>query len=110
VLGGQLTAGDTVGIFASFDEATTSGGPETHLLFHKVLITSIQGAPVADEAAAGDAPPVPAGTMLVTFAQPPADAEKTVFAAEFGAIWLSRENADADEGGTRVVTQNGFFS
>jgi pilus assembly protein CpaB len=112
VLGGRLTAGDTVGIFASFEDGTSSGGPETHLLFHKVLITSIQGAPVVDEAdaTATDAPPVPAGTMLVTFAQSPADAEKTVFAAQFGTIWLSKESTDADEGGTRVVTQNGFFS
>jgi pilus assembly protein CpaB len=110
VVGGQLTAGDTVGVFVSFDSGTASGGPETHLLFHKVLITTIQGAPVVDEAAAAGAPPVPAGSMLVTFAQSPADAEKTVFAAQFGTIWLSKESADADEDGTRVVTQNGFFS
>jgi pilus assembly protein CpaB len=111
VVGGQLTAGDTVGVFVSFEEGTAGGGPETHLLFHKVLITAIQGAPVStDETTASDAPPVPDGTMLVTFAQSPADAEKTVFAAQFGTIWLSKESADADEGGTRVVTQNGFFS
>jgi pilus assembly protein CpaB len=111
VVGGQLTAGDTVGVFVSFEEGSAGGGPETHLLFHKVLITTIQGAPAAAaDATASDAPPVPAGTMLVTFAQSPADAEKTVFAAQFGTIWLSKESADADEGGTRVVTQNGFFS
>ena len=112
VLGGQLTAGDTVGVFVSFDSGTDSGGPETHLLFHKVLITTIQGAPVVDEAtaASSSAPPVPAGSLLITFAQSPADAEKTVFAAQFGTIWLSKESAEADEDGTRVVTQNGFFS
>ena len=42
--------------------------------------------------------------MLVTLALSSPQVEQVVFAAEFGHIWLTAENADADESGTRVVT------
>lgn len=99
VVGGQVKAGDFVGVFASFDQGP-GDKPATELVFHRVLVTSIQGAPIATEAtgeeeAAPGAPPVPEGAMLVTLAQDAADAEKTVFAAEFGRIWLSKQPEDA---------------
>ncbi|WP_035930137.1 Flp pilus assembly protein CpaB [Kocuria rosea] len=100
VVGGQIKAGDFVGVFASFDEGP-GDKPATELVFHRVLVTSVQGAPVPaepseeEEEAAPDAPPVPEGAMLVTLAQDAADAEKTVFAAEFGRIWLSNQPVDA---------------
>ncbi|WP_426118983.1 Flp pilus assembly protein CpaB [Kocuria sp. LHG3120] len=100
VVGGQIKAGDFVGVFASFDQGP-GDKPATELVFHRVLVTSIQGAPVVaaeasgEEEAAPDAPPVPEGAMLVTLAQDAADAEKTVFAAEFGRIWLSNQPVDA---------------
>ena len=100
MVGGQVKAGDFVGVFASFDQGP-GDKPATELVFHRVLVTSIQGAPVAaaetsgEEEAAPGAPPVPEGAMLVTLAQDAADAEKTVFAAEFGRIWLSNQPVDA---------------
>ncbi|MCC5782364.1 Flp pilus assembly protein CpaB [Kocuria sp. CCUG 69068] len=99
VVGGQVKAGDFVGVFASFDQGP-GDKPATELVFHRVLVTSIQGAPVAAEASGEEeatpgAPPVPEGAMLVTLAQDAADAEKTVFAAEFGRIWLSNQPVDA---------------
>lgn len=113
LVGGQLSAGDTVGIFVSFTEGAGYDGPTTHLVFQKVLITSIQGAPVEpagkEAAAASAAPPVPAGAMLITLARPAADAKKIVFAAEFGSIWLSKEPATSTEDGTTVVTKDGFY-
>lgn len=110
VVGGQLAAGDTVGVFASFDSGTS--GPTTQLVFHKVLVTSVQGAPAAAEGkdgTAATAPPVPAGAMLVTLARKAPDAEKLVFTAEFGSIWLSKEPEEAAEGGTRVITKDGVY-
>lgn len=99
VVGGQIKAGDHVGLFASFDQGP-GDKPATELVFHRVLVTSVQGAPAAAEAggdeAAADAPPVPEGTMLVTLAQDGKDSEKTVFAAEFGTLWLSKMSADAE--------------
>lgn len=106
VVGGRLVPGDTVGVFASF-ESGPDDEPRTRLVFHKVLVTSVQGAPAAAEEAeeeASDAPPVPEGAMLVTLAQNAADAEKTVFAAEFGTVWLSKQPEDAvqNSSGTRM--------
>lgn len=103
VVGGQVKAGDFVGVFASFEKGP-GDKPATELVFHRVLVTSVQGAPVAAETEgaeasgeedAPDAPPVPEGAMLVTLAQDGADSEKTVFAAEFGTIWLSKQPEDA---------------
>lgn len=106
VVGGQVKAGDFVGVFASFEKGP-GDKPATEMVFHRVFVTSVQGAPVATEAAEGeqasDAPPVPEGAMLVTLAQDGADSEKTVFAAEFGTIWLSKQSEDAkwnDDGAT----------
>ena len=114
VVGGQLDAGDTVGIFVSFPEGD-DGAPRTTLEFHNVLVTAVQGAPVAaapadpadpaDPAAEGvegaedpnAAPPVPEGTILLTLAVDAAQAEEIVFASQFGTVWLSNEPEDALE-------------
>ena len=45
----------------------------------------------------------PSGALLVTLALSSPEVEQVVFAAEFGHIWLTAENADADESGTRIV-------
>lgn len=73
----------------------------------------MQGAPSlaapAEEGAAtagNEAPAVPEGSMLVTFAVNADTAEKIVYASEFGRIWLSLEPEDAEEndnGATRGV-------
>ena len=46
----------------------------------------------------------PSNELLVTLALSSPEVEQVVFAAEFGHIWLTAENADADENGTRIVT------
>ena len=106
--GGRITAGDAVGIFISFP-ASGSTPAMTHLVFQKVLVTAVQGAPAqattnkpgsTDTGAAA-----PTGSELVTFALSAADAEKVVFSAQYGSIWLSKEPAGADESGTGNVTQ-----
>lgn len=115
VAGGQLAAGDTVGIIISLDGQLngTPPGPVTHMTMQKVLVTAVQGA--AAKAApstgsgdkAGSTPSTaPTGTVMVTVARKAPDVEKIVFAAEFGKIWLSKEPASADEKGTRQVTKD----
>jgi pilus assembly protein CpaB len=150
-VGGNLAAGDTVGVVISFDPfdldvaeiepgatgvpvgqsdgsdagddesgdsgETTADGPDktpnmTHLTFHKVLVTAVQfdeqeSLGTSDEDESSDAEPVersPSHDLLVTLALPAPGVEQVVFAAEFGRIWLTLENADADEDGTRIVT------
>jgi pilus assembly protein CpaB len=106
-LGGQVAPGDTVGVFISMDDGH-EGGPTTHLVLHKVLVTGVQGAP-ASAADDGDedndeqaAPAVPDGRLLVTLATRAPAAERLVFAAEHGSVWLSSEPGDAGEDGTRI--------
>lgn len=99
MIGGNIAAGSTVGIFASFDKGAIKEHPEeasTQRVFHKVLITRLQRADAATEPAE-DGQALPAGTMLVTAAVNDRDASKIVFASEFGRIWLTNEPKDATE-------------
>ena len=98
VLGGTLQAGDTVGMFISYDtggEPTTGPIPATKLQFHKVLVTRL-GTGAATDGAGQDAQSNSGSTLLITIAQSGKDAVRTVHAIEFGTIYLSKENADTD--------------
>ncbi|WP_104524020.1 Flp pilus assembly protein CpaB [Blastococcus atacamensis] len=102
-VGGRLTAGDTVGVLVSLSDA------RTHAVLHQVLVTQVQGAPVAAPAAEGTqtassgAGPAPTSSLMVTLAVTAAQAEAVVFGMEHGALWLSLEPAEADTSGTEVV-------
>jgi pilus assembly protein CpaB len=109
VVGGKLQAGDTVGVFLSLEEGTDEQGPSSHLTLHKVLVTDVQGLAVAAEESADASAPVPANNVLVTLAVSVADAEKIVFAQEFGRTWLSKEPETADEKGSRVLDKEGLY-
>jgi pilus assembly protein CpaB len=117
-VGGSLSVGDTVGVVLSFDPFDLPGTDDqsantTHLTFHKVVVTAVQfaegegaTATTDDEDTDGDtaAEPAPTSQVLVTLALSSPQVEQIVFGAEFGHIWLTAENADADESGTRIVT------
>lgn len=114
VVGGVLTPGATVSIAASFD-ADGPKGAETHIIFHKVLVTNVQltgtvnstdntsDAKTADSTKPGEAP---TSQLLVTLALDGPSVERLVFTSEFGHVWLSIEPKDANEGGTQVVTRD----
>lgn len=122
VVGGKITAGDTVGVFLSVDDkGTNSSG--TQLTFHKVLVTAAQfsngsAAKSQDTAAKEDAGK---GTLaskksdtsndiyLITLARNSADAERIIFATEFGKVYLSKEPANATEATSGVVTSARLF-
>lgn len=114
-LGGSIAAGDTVGVFMSFD-AKETGGEEgsgqqvsmTHLTLHKVPVVRVEGAYVAPPSRAQDdeedaAEQTAEDTIFVTLAMPAPDAERLVFGMEWGEIWLSYEPENADENGTQEV-------
>jgi pilus assembly protein CpaB len=122
VVGGTLSAGDTVGVFLSMeDSAAKSGG--TQLTFHKVLVTAAQfsngsaakpqeasteekstgGALASKKDASSD------DIYLITLARNSADAEKIIFATEFGSVYLSKEPANAVEGTSGVVNTGRLF-
>ena len=122
VVGGKISAGDAVGVFLSAD-AAAGGVSGTQLTFHKVLVTAAQfgngsAAKSQDEQAAGEKT-VAAGTVkktassddtyLITLARNSADAERIVFATEFGKVYLSKEPANAVESTSGVVTGARLF-
>lgn len=130
VVGGVLKAGDTVGVFISLEDATTNAATGevittssgTQLTFHKVLVTAAQfsnGSAAKSEAnstASTKDGATPAKkevtsdeTYMITLARNSADAERIIFATEFGSIYLSKEPGNAVEGTVGVVDKTRLF-
>jgi pilus assembly protein CpaB len=122
VVGGALAPGDTVGILLSF--ASQDALPsQTQLTYNKVLLTAVQlpsGANAQDTsnaqpaANAGSGGPGSSNTSsaseyLVTLALPGADAERIVYAVEFGKIYLSKEPASAQDTTSGTVDRTRVF-
>lgn len=106
MVGSLLTPGTTAGLFLSLPKDGAQPA-QTHLLLNKVLVTKVglDVAPTADDAD----PPDPAASVVVTFAVNAADAEKIVFGAEHGRLYLSLEPSDATTSGTRVTTPENVY-
>jgi pilus assembly protein CpaB len=102
VVGGRLKAGDTVGVFLSASK-------RTHLALHKVLVSDVQGGVAAPAAEGSGSAAAPAGTVMVTLVLNAANAERVIWAAEFGTIWLSLEPAAAPQTGTGIVTEGNIL-
>jgi pilus assembly protein CpaB len=86
----------------------------THLVIHKVVVTNVQveRLPTDEENPTdGDAGVAlaPTGNLLVTLAMAPPNAERFVFTAEFGTVWLAHEAETATETGTRIQTRNTVY-
>jgi pilus assembly protein CpaB len=110
ILGGDLKSGATVGVFVSLLKDTNRPA-QTHLVLHKVLVTKVEAGVAATT---GDDKPqntaaIPEGSLMVTLALTAPNAEKVVFGAEHGKIWLSLEPANATVGGTRVLTEKNIY-
>lgn len=112
-VGSNLAPGDRVAVFISIGDS--AGNATTHLTLNQVLVTRIQGMTADQAAQTGSSSgqqsqnskgnqPVPQGSLMVTLAVSANDAEQVVFAAEYGNIWLSLENKDSTNSGTRIVT------
>jgi pilus assembly protein CpaB len=116
-VGNNLSPGDRVGVFISLGDNMDKA--RTHLVLHQVLVTRIQGV-TADQAAeasksgqtdeqqddqSSGAEPAPQGSLMITMAVSANDAEQVIFAGEYGHIWLSLENKDSTDNGTRIVTE-----
>jgi pilus assembly protein CpaB len=53
---------------------------------------------------AADISEAPGDQLLVTLALSAPEVEQIVFAAEFGRLWLTLQNADTDDSGSRILT------
>jgi pilus assembly protein CpaB len=137
IIGGLLEPGDTVAVFASFEpfdlypvgdgetlieidgqelpvstEDLPSQTPNTtDLLLRKVLVTAVQ----FDTSSYGNdrdrdaLTEAPGNNLLVTLALTPADAERLVFTAEFGLIWLGIERSTVPEEQTPIQTRGSVY-
>lgn len=100
VIGGELRAGDAVGVFASAADVS-----QTRLILHKVLVVDVVGGiTTATDEQGQEIQQGPAEAIMVTLALSAPDSELVVYAAEYDRIWLSIEPEDASEEGTRIVT------
>jgi pilus assembly protein CpaB len=110
ILGGEIKPGATVGVFVSLPKEDERPA-QTNLVLHKVLVSRVEGgtasAPPDDKPQ--DTAAVPEGSLMVTLALTAPNAEKVVFGAEHGKIWLSLEPANAAVAGTRVVTERNVY-
>ena len=104
-VGGNLKAGDTVGVFLSIGDKPGV----THLAIHKVLVTKMQVEAASSGNDDNSASPAVDANLLVTLATTADNAERIVFAAENGSIWLSSEPADAVVAGTRPITNRNLY-
>lgn len=115
---------DAAGITTTTDYTGNTQAPlprlpkTTHLTLNEILVTAVQYSytdtqrttqpPTTDEN--GDIIPgttvatAPASVLLVTLAVTTPQAEQITFAAEFGLIWLTRQNADTDLTGGTILT------
>jgi pilus assembly protein CpaB len=112
-VGGQIAPGDSVGLFASF--APDVLPYNTKLILHKLLVTNVQVEqlpvqPVEGETEEASGPDLaPTGNLLVTLAVDVDQAERTVFSAEHGTIWLSAEPEAANEDGSQLRDPEGIY-
>lgn len=110
ILGGRIEAGDKVTIYTSFEKAEE----QTGLLFHDVLITAVQKAPseTNNSSGSGSSEPaveMPTGSAFITFARSDADASKLIFSAEFGKLWLAKQNDATVKSAPPVTTFGGLY-
>jgi pilus assembly protein CpaB len=99
VVGGKIQAGESVAVYFSFPAASGTSGT-TKLVFQRVLVTDVQGAPTQS----GGKSDVPSGSVLVTLARPAADVQRLIYAAQYGTVWLSSEPAGSVTEGLAAVT------
>ncbi|MHB0977401.1 MAG: Flp pilus assembly protein CpaB [Candidatus Aquicultorales bacterium] len=94
-VGGQLRAGDEVDVFATFSPGP-DGQDMTKIMLQKIGVLSAPEPAQAEQAGDILKQQQPAGRKTVTLAVTPSQAEKVVFAAEKGHIWLSLRRSSDD--------------
>lgn len=115
VVGGTIKAGDTVGVVITASIKPAGGSeeqPVSKQVFHKVLVTAVQEGTMTSPAKGqdgADAASEPVSSVMVTLARTTPDIEKLVWGQEFGSVWLTLENAKAEETDSRIVDGNAVF-
>ena len=132
-VGGLLAPGDTVAVFASFEPfdlaanvveidgeevalpdsvATEVEGKTpntTDIILHQILVTAVQEerqVGISNDEDRDELRESPAGQLLVTLAVRPQDAERIVFTAEFGTLWLAIERSTVPDDDGPIQTRD----
>ncbi|WP_187271794.1 Flp pilus assembly protein CpaB [Aeromicrobium terrae] len=90
-VGGVLRPGDHVGVVSSVQ--TANGDAITRLVKNQVLVTRIVAAGVDQTAGDGQGK-----ALLVTLAVKVSEAGRIINTAEYGKVWLMKQNADTERG------------
>lgn len=115
------TSGEPVSADTNADagvDAPTKTPNMTHLALNEILVTGVQLSQSdrdrvaevsssdddAELAATATVAEAPGEQVLITLAVSAPEAEQIVFAAEFGSVWLTGQNAATDAAGSRIVT------
>ncbi len=116
VVGGQVRAGDHIGLVGTVDpdeigDAEDVINPVSSFAFHGVLVTKVQGVVVADPESGETQEQSAQDAILVTIALSAPDVERWVWfsegpAADYAKMWLTLENDQTDNNGTRPVDGN----
>lgn len=101
-VGGLIRPGDKVAVFGSVDALSTTSAdnsttsePATSLLVHNVLVTNVQFEDRPNEPSRDETKTVaPTVNLLVTLGVDDPTAEKILFFAEHGKVWLGAEQKD----------------
>ncbi|GER21622.1 hypothetical protein NCCP1664_01190 [Zafaria cholistanensis] len=111
VAGGNLKAGDKVGVFTNFSvkEKGSEDAEEVKLskhLYDGVLVTAIQIAPSEQTATPEGTTALPSGSAYVTLGVDSVQATKIVHTQIYGELWLSKQNDDTNPGNRSVIDVN----
>ncbi|WP_138442274.1 Flp pilus assembly protein CpaB [Sinomonas susongensis] len=118
VVGGDIAAGDTVGIIISFAKEDTLPA-QTQMTFNKVLVTAVQlpsgalaqnsNSPSPQSSQGGSlgggssSSSSSGGDYLVTLARPASDVERIVHADLYGQIYLTKDPASATDSNSAPI-------
>jgi pilus assembly protein CpaB len=113
VVGGQVAAGDRIGLVGTVDPDEVGDGedvinPITSFAFHGVLVTKVQGVVAPDPESDEKAEQQSQDNIMVTIALSAHDAERWIWFAEgesanYAQMWLTLENEQTDNSGTTPV-------
>lgn len=114
VVGGQVRAGDKIGLVGTVDPDEIGDeedviNPITSFAFHGVLVTNVQGVVSADPETGEEQDQASGDNIMVTIALTAPDVERWIWfaegeAAQYAQMWLTLENENTVNTGTRPVT------
>ena len=102
VVGGALVAGDLVGVYGSL-QADNTDSARTQLVESEVLVTSVVRDAAVDASAVQTS-----GAILVSLAVTADQAQRIIYALEFGTVYLSQQSTDVTPPTGGPVTRGVF--